>query len=86
MDHGWIVTLGDRDGHQLSIMTQDATATVNPDVSCFLSTVAEVEAALDRVLAQHLEVVHPLTAEPWGVTRFFYRDAAGSVINVGAHT
>lgn len=37
-------------------------------------------------LEQGLEVVHPLTGEPWAVTRFFCRNAAGSVINVGAHT
>lgn len=86
MDHGWIVTLGDRDGHQLSVMTKDATASVNPAVSCFLGSVAEVRATLDRVVEQGLEVVHPLTEEPWGVTRFFYRDAAGAVINVGAHS
>lgn len=36
MDHGWIVTLGDDDGHQLSLMTQDATAPVNPEVSVFV--------------------------------------------------
>jgi predicted enzyme related to lactoylglutathione lyase len=86
MDHGWIVTLGDRDGHQLSIMTQDATASVNPAVSCFLTTVDEVQTVLGRVVEQGLEVVHLLSEEPWGVTRFFYRDSAGTVINVGTHT
>lgn len=86
MDHGWIVTLGDRNGHQLSVMTQDATAAVNPAVSCFLASLDEVRTALDRVVEQGLEVLHPLTEEPWGVTRFFYRDAVGTVVNVGTHT
>lgn len=86
MDHGWIVTLGDRDRHQLSLMTVDASAPVNPDVSCFLSSRAEVEDALARVEAEGLTCVHPLTEEPWGVTRFFYRDQTGLVINVGTHT
>ncbi|WP_229660904.1 VOC family protein [Marmoricola endophyticus] len=86
MDHRWIVTLADADGHQLSLMTTDATATVNPDVSIFLVSLAEVEAAHDAATAAGLAVVHPLSREEWGVTRFFYRDSAGRVVNVGTHT
>lgn len=83
MDHGWIVTLGDDSGHQLSLMTADASAGVAPAVSIFVDDVAE---ALARVRGSGLEIVHPLTDEPWGVTRFFYRDTQGNVINVGMHT
>lgn len=39
MDHGWIVTLGDEAGHQLSLMTADATAPANPDISVFVDDV-----------------------------------------------
>ncbi|MFT3889089.1 MAG: VOC family protein [Arachnia sp.] len=83
MDHGWIVTLGDDDGHQLSLMTKDLTGPVNPAVSIFVDDVRE---ALARIESAGLEIVHPLTDEPWGVTRFFYRDSDGNVINVGTHT
>lgn len=83
MDHGWIVTLGDDDGHQLSVMTEDASATVNPDVSVFVDDVRE---AFANARAAGLEIVHPLTDEPWGVTRFFYQGSDGRVINVGTHT
>ncbi|WP_205678928.1 VOC family protein [Brachybacterium endophyticum] len=83
MEHGWITTLGDERGPQLSLMTTDATAPVNPAVSVFVDDVHE---ALRRVEESGLEVVHPLTDEPWGVTRFFYRDSEGTVINVGMHT
>ena len=83
MDHGWIVTLGDNAGHQLSLITTDASAPLNPAVSIFVDDVTEV---LNRVRAAGLEIVHPLTDEPWGVTRFFYRDSNGHVINVGMHT
>lgn len=83
MDHGWIVTLADDQGRQLSLMTADATARVNPDVSVFVD---DVEPAHAAALAAGVEIVHPLTTEPWGVTRFFYRDASGRVVNVGAHT
>lgn len=83
MDHGWIVTLGDDEGHQLSLITRDATASVAPDVSVFVD---DVHAALARVESAGLEIVHPLTDEPWGVTRFFYRGSDGRVVNVGMHT
>ncbi|WP_229051448.1 VOC family protein [Aeromicrobium sp. Leaf350] len=83
MDHGWIVTLSDDAGHQLSLMTADATAPVNPDVSVFVDDVHE---ALSSAIEAGVEIVHPLTFEPWGVTRFFYRDASGRVVNVGTHT
>lgn len=76
MDHGWIVTLGDDAGHQLSVMTRDASAAVNPDVSIFVD---DVHAALRRAHEAGAEIVHPLTEEPWGVTRFFYRGADGKV-------
>ncbi|WP_308116473.1 VOC family protein [Microbacterium sp. EST19A] len=82
MDHGWIVTLADDEGRQLSIMDRDASAAVNPDVSIFVDDVHE---ALRRAIDAGAEIVHPLTEEHWGVTRFFYRDAGGSVINVGTH-
>jgi len=83
MDHGWIVTLGDDEGHQLSLITRDATASVAPDVSVFVD---DARAALARVESAGLEIVHPLTDEPWGVTRFFYRGSDGRVVNVGMHT
>ena len=82
MDHGWIITLGDDAGHQLSVMTHDASAPVNPDVSIFVDDVHE---ALTRVKQAGLDVVHPLTDEPWGVRRFFYRASDGRVINIGMH-
>ncbi|QIK74170.1 VOC family protein [Nocardioides piscis] len=83
MDHGWIVTLSDPAGHQLSLMTADATAWLNPDVSVFVD---DVHSAYANALSTGVEIVHPLTAEEWGVTRFFYRDSSGRVVNVGAHT
>lgn len=82
MDHGWIVTLADDAGRQLSLMTQDATAPVTPDVSIFVD---DVHAAYADAQEQGVEIVHPLTDEPWGVTRFFLRDDDGNVVNIGMH-
>lgn len=83
MDHGWIVTLHDDSGHQLSLMTSDPSAPVNPDISVFVD---DLETAHDAAVRAHLEIIHPLTTEPWGVRRFFYRDSSGRVVNVGTHT
>ena len=83
MDHGWIVTLADSEGHQLSIVAADATAPENPDAPVFVD---DVNDAYDRAVTAGVEIVHPLTAEQWGVTRFFYRDGSGNVINVGMHS
>lgn len=82
MDMGWIAFFADGEGRQIGLMTRDATAPVNPDVSVFVN---DVEAAHAAAVAAGAEVVHPLTAEDWGVRGFFYRDASGRVINVGTH-
>lgn len=83
MDHGWIITLADNDGHQLSLMTRDASASVNPDISVFVD---DIERAHHEASMSGMEIVHPLTEEEWGVTRFFYRDSSGRVVNVGTHS
>lgn len=82
MDLGWVAFLADSDGHQIGLMTQDASAPVNPEMSVFVD---DVEAAYQRAHEAGLEIVHPLTAEAWGVRRFFYRDSSGRVVNVGMH-
>lgn len=83
MNHGWITVIGDQNERcQLGIMDRDLTGPENPTVSIFVDDIRE---ALARVQALGLEIVHPLTDEDWGVTRFFYRDSQGNVINVGTH-
>ena len=47
--------------------------------------VADVNAAHADALARGLEIVYPLTDEPWGVRRFFVREPSGKVVNVVTH-
>ena len=47
---------------------------------------AAVDSVHAEVLARGLEVVYPLTDEPWGIRRFFVRDPTGTVISILAHT
>lgn len=83
MNHGWIATLADPDHrHQLSLMTTDATAGVNPSVSI---EVDDVDAAYNSAVRAGLKIVHPLSDEEWGVRRFFFADRSGNVVNVLSH-
>ena len=84
MDHGWIVTLTDpgNPAIQLSLITRDASAPVNPDVSTGVDDVDDLHAT---AVERGLEIVHPLTDEPWGVRRFFVRTPGGQVVNVVGH-
>jgi catechol 2,3-dioxygenase-like lactoylglutathione lyase family enzyme len=47
--------------------------------------VADVDAVHAEMAGRGLEVVRPLTDEPWGVRRFFVRDPDGLVVNVTSH-
>ncbi|MEU6774943.1 VOC family protein [Streptomyces sp. NPDC046759] len=84
MNHGWIVTLAPAGNPtaQLSLMTEDRTAPVAPDLSI---EVEDVDAAYAAMRERGAEIVHPLTDEEWGVRRFFVRDPNGRVVNVLGH-
>jgi catechol 2,3-dioxygenase-like lactoylglutathione lyase family enzyme len=84
MDLGWIVTLGSTSNPtaQLSLMEEDATAPVVPNVTV---EVADVDAVHAAAAAAGARIVHPLTDEPWGVRRFFVADPNGVVVNVMQH-
>ncbi|MFI5801587.1 VOC family protein [Streptomyces sp. NPDC051561] len=84
MNHGWIMTLASPSAPtaQISVMTDDRTAPVAPDLSV---EVDDVDAAYALVRDSGAEIVHPLQDEEWGVRRFFVRDPGGRVINVLGH-
>ena len=87
MDMGWVGFVGPADASevQLQVVTRDEAAPEDSVVSIGLASTAEVDAVHDKVRAAGLEIVHPLTDEPWGVHRFFFRDPDGNVVNVVAH-
>jgi predicted enzyme related to lactoylglutathione lyase len=84
MDLGWIVTFAapGNPSAQISLMREDASASVVPDASI---EVDDVDAAYASAQRLGCEIVHPLTDEPWGVRRFFVRDPSGHVLNVLSH-
>ncbi|ARP68822.1 glyoxalase [Streptomyces pluripotens] len=85
MNHGWIMTLAPRGNPevQVSVMAEDQTAPVAPDLSI---EVEDVDAAYAEMTALGAEIVHPLSDEEWGVRRFFVRDPNGRVVNVLSHS
>jgi catechol 2,3-dioxygenase-like lactoylglutathione lyase family enzyme len=81
---GWVVNLQSPDGRAVvQLVTRDATAPVDSVISVHVGN--EVEAAYEEAQRRGLEIVHPLTAEPWGVRRFFVRAPDGNVVNVVDH-
>jgi catechol 2,3-dioxygenase-like lactoylglutathione lyase family enzyme len=84
MDMGWILTVVSPSNPtaQLSVVREDATAPVIPQITV---EVADVDAVHAEAVRRGLEIVHPLTDEPWGVRRFFVKDPNGVVLNVASH-
>jgi catechol 2,3-dioxygenase-like lactoylglutathione lyase family enzyme len=84
MDLGWVMTFVSPSNPtaQVSVLREDATA---PVVAQLTVEVADVDAVHAEALRRGLEIVHPLTDEPWGVRRFFVKDPNGVVLNVARH-
>ena len=84
MDMGFIVTFVSPSNPtaQISVMRDDGASTLLPNVSVEVADVDEVHA---RAVERRLEIVYPLTDEPWGVRRFFVVDPDGTVLNVMSH-
>lgn len=67
----------------VQLVTRDATSPVDSVISVHVGD--EVEAAYEEARRRGLEIVHPLTTEPWGVRRFFVRAPDGNVVNIVSH-
>jgi uncharacterized glyoxalase superfamily protein PhnB len=67
---------------QVSLMRDDDSATILPQISI---EVADVDEVHSRAVLRGLNIVYPLRNEPWGVRRFFVTDPNGTVINVLCH-
>jgi catechol 2,3-dioxygenase-like lactoylglutathione lyase family enzyme len=85
MDLGWVMTFAAPASPlaQITVVQEDASASVHADVSIEVDDVDAVHAAAESA---GYEIVHPLTDEPWGVRRFFVRDPNGAVLNILSHS
>ena len=86
MDMGWIMTFVSPSNPtaQVSVIA-GPTEPVGAPMADLTIEVADVDAVHTRAVSRHIDVVYPLTDEPWGVRRFFVRDPSGKVINVMSH-
>jgi catechol 2,3-dioxygenase-like lactoylglutathione lyase family enzyme len=84
MDMGFIVTLVSPSNPtaQVSLLRDDDSSRILPQMSI---EVADVDEVHSRAVSRGLNIVYPLTNEPWGVRRFFVTDPNGIVINVMCH-
>jgi catechol 2,3-dioxygenase-like lactoylglutathione lyase family enzyme len=86
MDMGFIVTFVSTSNEtaQVNVVREgDGAIAANAvGISIEVENVNEMHA---RAIERGLEIVYPLTDEPWGVRRFFVRDPNGIVVNVMNH-
>lgn len=81
---GWVCQLQSPDGRaSIQLVTRDATAPEDSHISVHIGN--DVDQAYADAVEQGLDIVHPLTTEPWGVRRFFVRAPDGTVINLVSH-
>lgn len=84
MDQGWIVTYA-ADSEmvpQVSFAQEGGSGTPVPDLSVEVDNLDEIQR---RMIDASFEITYPLTAEPWGVRRFFVKDPFGRLVNVLQH-
>jgi catechol 2,3-dioxygenase-like lactoylglutathione lyase family enzyme len=84
MDLGWVVTFASPSNPtaQLTLLGDSGSAAPHPQISI---EVADVDSLYAQALARGLQIVYPLTDEPWGARRFYVVDPNGVVINVMSH-
>jgi uncharacterized glyoxalase superfamily protein PhnB len=84
MNMDWIITFISESNptSQVSIIRNTGSDIPHPDVSI---EVDEVDAIFAKAKNQDIEIVYPITDEPWGVRRFFVKDPNGKIINILSH-
>jgi catechol 2,3-dioxygenase-like lactoylglutathione lyase family enzyme len=84
MDLGFVMTFVSPSNPtaQINVVRDDRGSTPMPDISVEVADVNEVHT---RAVARGLDIVYPLTDEPWGVRRFFVVDPNGKILNVLSH-
>lgn len=86
MDMGFILTFVSQSNPtaQVSVVREEGESASAPKVALTVE-VADVDEMHGRAIERGLEIVYPLTNEPWGVRRFFVADPNGVVVNVMCH-
>src|SRR3954451_15868867 len=81
---GWVARFRSPDGRAVvQLVTHDATAPYDSAISVHVGD--GIDEAYEEAKRRGYEIVHPLTTEPWGITRFLVRAPDGNVININSH-
>lgn len=84
MDMGWIVTFASPTNPTaaVTLLQESDSAQPHPHISI---EVSDIDAIHAKAVEGGLQIVYPLTDEPWGVRRFYVKDPNGIVINIMSH-
>lgn len=80
---GWVARYTSADSRAfVQLVTSDATAAEDSVISVCTD---DIDSAYAEAQELGYEIVHPLTTEAWGLSRFFIRAPDGNVINITNH-
>ena|SRR5690625_3057323 len=87
MDMGWIMTFTSKSNFtaQLSIFKNKKEKVLDNSAIFISIEVADVDEMYARAKEQDVEIVYPITDEPWKVRRFFVKDPNGVTLNILSH-
>ena len=87
MDLGWILTYvsGSNPTAQINLLRTDQENIDNTHVAISIES-SDVKTLYEKAQTQNLDIIYPLTIEPWGVKRFFVKDPYGVTVNIMCHT
>lgn len=85
MDMGWIITFVSESNRssQVSVIQNKESDTPHPDISI---EVEDVDRMFNKAKKYDIDIIYPITNEPWGVRRFFVKDPNDKIINILSHT
>ena len=87
MDMNWIVTVVSPSNITAQInLLQDQPSTPSQSNLALSIEVEDVDALHAKAVALGIQVIYPLTDEPWGVRRFHVLDPNGIIINIMMHS
>ena len=87
MDREWVLTFASKVNPkaQISIIQNDEKKPLD-NKAIFLSIeVSDINQWYERANKQKIEIVYPITIEPWGIKRFFIKEPNGATINLLSH-
>ena len=87
MDMEWILTFASKENptSQISIIQFDKQGKLDNTATFLSIEVSDIDKLYERAKKQNIDIVYPITEEPWGVKRFFVKDPNGATINLLAH-